>query len=40
MRKDHVEEMILNVVNKNKLAFKTVLMDRHVCNKKINGIGR
>ncbi|NEP81329.1 MAG: hypothetical protein F6K17_43280 [Okeania sp. SIO3C4] len=24
---DHVEEMILNVVNKKKLSFKTVLMD-------------
>ena len=37
---DHVEEMILNVVNKKKLPFKTVLMDRHVCNTKINGISR
>ncbi|GGA53642.1 hypothetical protein CYANOKiyG1_73750 [Okeania sp. KiyG1] len=24
---DHVEDMILNVVNKNKLPFKNVLMD-------------
>ena len=37
---DYVEEMILCVSNKKKIPFKTVLMDRHVCNTKVNGVDR
>ena len=35
---DHVEEMILNVVNKKKLPFKTVLMDSWYATQRLMGL--
>ncbi len=35
---DHVEEMILCVVNKKKLPFKTVLMDSWYATQRLMGL--
>ncbi|NER07793.1 MAG: hypothetical protein F6K17_37150 [Okeania sp. SIO3C4] len=35
---DHVEEMLLNVVNKKKLPFKTVLMDSWYATQRLMGL--